>query len=74
LVNRRDDVMVSLNGAQIFPGVHYRDNSLYPMYGDQPACPQARRASERVISLPMHLQLTRDDVARICQSLGDVIG
>jgi dTDP-4-amino-4,6-dideoxygalactose transaminase len=74
LVNRRDDVMVSLNGAQIFPGVHYRDNSLYPMYGDQPACPQARSASERVISLPMHLQLTRDDVARICQSLGDVIG
>lgn len=68
-VDRRDDVMVALNREQIYPGVHYRDNSLYTMYADQPACPQARRVSERVISLPMHMQMDQGDVARICDAL-----
>ncbi|HYB96953.1 MAG TPA: DegT/DnrJ/EryC1/StrS family aminotransferase [Vicinamibacterales bacterium] len=69
LVDHRDEVMVALNEAQIYPGVHYRDNSMYPMYADQPPCPRARRASERVISLPLHPQLTRDDVDRVCTAL-----
>ncbi len=74
LVDRRDEVMVALNGARIFPGVHYRDNSLYAMYADQPPCPNARRASERVISLPMHLQLDRSDVDRVCEALSRSVG
>ena len=68
-VAERDDVMVALNKAQIYPGVHYRDNSLYSMYADQPPCPRARRASDRVISLPMHMQMDQADVARICDAL-----
>lgn len=74
LVDRRDAVMVALNAAQIYPGVHYRDNTLYAMYADQPSCPRARRASERVISLPMHLQLDRSDVDRVCRTLRSVVG
>lgn len=69
LVDRRDDVMVALNAAQIYPGVHYRDNTMYGMYADQPPCPRARRASDRVISLPMHMQLDRADVDRVCETL-----
>ena len=69
MVDRRDEVMVGLNQAQIFPGVHYRDNAMYAMYADQPPCPRAHRASERVISLPMHLQLERADVNRVCDTL-----
>lgn len=71
-VDRRDEVMVALNQRQIYPGVHYRDNSLYPMYADQPACPRARRASDRVISLPMHMQLEQADVQRVCETLINV--
>ena len=74
LVERRDEVMVGLNAAQIYPGVHYRDNSLYRMYADQPPCPRARRASERVISLPLHLQIDRADVDRVCAALGAITG
>ena len=74
LVHRRDEVMVGLNAAQIYPGVHYRDNSLYRMYADQPPCPRARRASERVISLPLHMQLDRADVDRVCAALGAISG
>jgi dTDP-4-amino-4,6-dideoxygalactose transaminase len=69
LVDRRDEVMVALNREQIYPGVHYRDNSLYPMYADQPPCPRARTVSERVISLPMHLQMDAADVGRVCDAL-----
>lgn len=69
MVDRRDEVMVALNAAQIYPGVHYRDNTMYSMYAGQPSCPRARRASDRVISLPMHMQLERADVERVCETL-----
>ncbi len=74
VVDHRDEVMVRLNQAQIYPGVHYRDNGLYRMYADQPPCPRARRASERMISLPMHLQLERADVDRVCDTLRRLVG
>ena len=73
LVDRRDEVMVALNAKEIFPGVHYRDNSVYSMYSGQPPCPNARRASERVISLPMHMQLDRADVNRVCEELRRIV-
>ena len=37
------------------------------------AGPRARRASERVISLPMHLHLERADVFRVCEALRAVV-
>lgn len=73
LVDRRDEVMVGLNKAQIYPGVHYRDNTMYAMYADQPSCPQARRASDRVISLPMHMGVEQSDVQRICETLATLV-
>ena len=73
LVERRDEVMVGLNAREIYPGVHYRDNLFYRMYQDgQAPCPGARRASERVISLPMHLRLTREDVRRVARALREL--
>ena len=69
MVDRRDEVMVALNAAKIFPGVHYRDNASYAMYAGQPPCPVAHRASDRLISLPMHLQLDRSDIRRVCDRL-----
>ncbi len=74
MVDRRDEVMVALNAEQIYPGVHYRDNTMYAMYAAQPPCPRARRASDRVISLPMHMQLDRVDVRRVCDALRTGVG
>jgi dTDP-4-amino-4,6-dideoxygalactose transaminase len=69
-VDRRDAVMLALNEHQIYPGVHYRDNTEYPMYAfGSGTCPNAARASNEVISLPLHLNLTRDDVNKICDLL-----
>ena len=65
-VSNRDELMEALNHAGIFPGVHYRDNTLYRMfsYGDG-TCPWARMASDEIISLPLHLRLTDVDVDRV---------
>jgi dTDP-4-amino-4,6-dideoxygalactose transaminase len=70
LVENRDEVMVGLNAAGIYPGVHYRDNTLYRMYaGGEGTCPRAHVASERLISLPLHLRMSEKDVRRVASRL-----
>lgn len=73
-VNKRDEVMLALNQANIFPGVHYRDNTLYRMYAyAQETCPRSMDASERIISLPLHLRLTYNQVEYICSTLKKIV-
>ncbi len=75
MVDQRDEVMLALNGQQIYPGVHYRDNTMYDMYKYAAGtCPRSRRASDTLISLPMHLSLSEQDVRRISQALKDIVG
>lgn len=63
LVENRDELLFALNECGIFPGVHYRDNIEYRMYSyAEGTCPNARYASDHVLSLPMHMRLTHDDV------------
>jgi dTDP-4-amino-4,6-dideoxygalactose transaminase len=67
-VQSRNEVMKALNDAEIFPGVHYRDNTEYRMYASgKGSCPNAAAASNEVISLPMHMQMTASDVDRISE-------
>ena len=64
----RNDLLAKLNENDIFPGVHYRDNTHYRMYEHGHAhCPNARRLSDEVLSLPMHMGITRADIATICE-------
>jgi dTDP-4-amino-4,6-dideoxygalactose transaminase len=71
----RDDVIVDLNKHDIFPGVHYRDNREYSIFR-QPSdtCPNATRASQHIISLPLHLRLSREDVARVSERVIAALG
>ncbi len=65
-VKRRDDLIVALNEREVFPGVHYRDNTEYRMYAfARGTCPNATAASEEIISLPLHLGLNKADVDRV---------
>jgi dTDP-4-amino-4,6-dideoxygalactose transaminase len=69
-VENRDEVMAALNRVKIYPGVHYRDNTLYSMYDHaRGTCPKAAQASDHLISLPLHLRLTRDQVERVAREL-----
>jgi dTDP-4-amino-4,6-dideoxygalactose transaminase len=74
LVDGRDEIMLGLNERGIFPGVHYRDNTTYPMYASmRGTCPRAAHASDRLVSLPLHLRLTRGDVTRVGAALADLL-
>jgi len=67
---KRDALMERLNGLGVFPGVHYRDNTLYRMYATaHGTCPEAHRASDEVISLPLHMRLSSDDVDRVSDAI-----
>lgn len=65
-VRNRDELMLFLNDNGVFPGVHYRDNTEYPMYASSHGrCPEAQKASQELISLPLHLHLTRSDISTV---------
>lgn len=62
-VSNRDELMLALNESQIYPGVHYRDNTEYNLYAyGKGSCPNSKRLSEEIISLPMHLGLNKQDI------------
>lgn len=69
-VNNRDELLGELNKNDIFPGVHYRDNTEYKMYSyGKGTCPMAHRLSQRILSLPMHLKLTYRDVKFVSEKV-----
>jgi len=69
-VPRRDHLAKKLNDCDIFPGVHYYPNHLYPTYK-----PYYRRlvsceeSWKTVLSLPLHLGLTEKDVYMVCDAI-----
>lgn len=70
LVNNRDAMILALNSQGIFPGVHYRDNTDYSLYAHgSGTCPKAAELSRRLLSLPMHMRLTKADVDYIAQTV-----
>lgn len=75
LVQNRDEMILALNSAGIYPGVHYADNTQYRMYAYAAGtCPRASYVSDHVISLPMHLRLTYEDVSYICDQVIRIAG
>jgi len=67
-IQNRDELMAALNTHEIYPGVHYRDNTEYRMYAHgKGTCPNSHKASDELISLPMHMRLTRTDVDYIAE-------
>ena len=66
VIEDRDELMQALNAKEIYPGVHYIDNTQYRMYAyADGTCPKAHHISDHVLSLPMHMRLTKDDVDTI---------
>jgi dTDP-4-amino-4,6-dideoxygalactose transaminase len=67
-VDDRDGLLEFMNKNEIFPGVHYRDNTEYRMFADgRDNVPNARHMSDRILSLPMHMRLTQSDVQRVVE-------
>jgi dTDP-4-amino-4,6-dideoxygalactose transaminase len=63
VVPNRNKIMEHLNSQGIYPGVHYRDNTHYKMYSyAYGTCPTSHTISEKIISLPLHMNLSDEDV------------
>lgn len=74
VIDNRDALILRLNENGISPGVHYTDNTEYRMYSyAKGTCPNAQYYSNHLVSLPMHLDVTEDDVARICKLIKDAV-
>jgi len=69
LVDNREKVIAYLNSKGIYPGVHYRSNLDYPMY--RGSCPKAKDYADRLLSMPLHLGLTIDDIKHICDDFNN---
>jgi len=69
-VNNRNSVMEYLNSNEIFPGVHYTDNTNYKMYKyGKGTCPLSHLASNEVISLPLHTFLTDEEIQKVINTV-----
>lgn len=70
IVNNRDELIMRLNKCGIAPGVHYVDNTNYSMYNyAKGTCTYADFVSKHVLSLPLHMNLTFDEVQFICDEI-----
>lgn len=73
-VAKRDEVLMALNDNEIYPGVHYRDNTEYRLYSSGAGkCPVAHAISNELISLPMHMGVTKKDVEFIVETLKKIV-
>jgi len=71
IVENREDVIEHLSKNGIYPGVHYKDNMEYfPYSGKQ--LENVHYFSKRVLSLPLYIGLTKDDVSFIVSKLLEV--
>lgn len=70
-VANRDQMVDRLKENGISVGVHYKPNHHYPMYADarRGDLSVTERAYSELISLPLHLGLTDDDVRTVCSTL-----
>ncbi len=72
--NFRDKIISELYESEIYPGVHYIDNTLYPMYSKSNGlCPNSHNFSKRLITLPIHLNITHDDCERVVLALKKIL-
>lgn len=79
LAKNRDALIEYLHTKSIFPGVHYKDNRLFPMYAYAWDAKQwfkydngkAAWANKRLLSLPMHMRMANADVERVAGTINE---
>lgn len=69
-LNARDSLMESLSKEGIYCGVHYIANHQYPLYKEcKSDAKNASLFSSRIISLPMHLGVSKEDAIFIAKKI-----
>lgn len=66
IVPDREALLNEMASHDIYGGVHYRDNTEYSMYlYANGTCPKAHEVSQHLITLPLHMWLTDDEIGQI---------
>ena len=74
VVPDREGLLAELAKHDIYGGVHYRDNTEFSMYRyAQGTCPHAHEVSQHLITMPLHLYLTNQDVERIAAIVNEFV-
>ncbi len=74
VVPDREGLLGALAEHDIYGGVHYRDNTEYSMYTyAKGTCPKAHEMSEHLITLPLHMWLTNEEVQQIIEVVNDYV-
>ena len=73
-VSDREALLDYLSANGINCGVHYRDNIEYRMYRyAEGSCPKARQYSEHIITMPLHMWLTDEEVKFIIEKVNEFV-
>jgi dTDP-4-amino-4,6-dideoxygalactose transaminase len=73
-VKHRNEILEFLNKHEIYPGVHYKDNTQYDVYSyGFGQCPTAHKASDELISLPLHLYLQDEEILFVGEKLKEAV-
>tara|TARA_R110002153_G_scaffold125079_3_gene271899 strand:+ start:1571 stop:2722 length:1152 start_codon:yes stop_codon:yes gene_type:complete len=66
----RDNLIEFLYGKDIYPGVHYIDNTLYnPYKKHHGSCPKAHEYSNKLITLPIHCNLKEIEMYEVIKQI-----
>ena len=66
IVPDREGLLSEMSRNDIYGGVHYRDNTEFSMYTyAQGTCPNAHQVSQHIITMPLHMYLSDQDVEKI---------
>lgn len=74
IVPDREALLAELAKNDISAGVHYRDNTEYSMYlYANGTCPKAHELSQHIISMPLHMWLTDEEVQKIISIVSEFV-
>lgn len=74
IVPDREALLDFLSKNEINCGVHYRDNTEYSMYlYANGTCPNAHEVSQHLITMPLHMWLTDEDVNKIIEKVNEFL-
>ena len=74
MVPDREQLLDQLASVGINCGVHYRDNTEYKVFAfGQGTCPRAHEVSQHLITMPLHMWLTDEDVKMIIDNVNKFV-
>lgn len=74
MVPDREKLLDQLASVGINCGVHYRDNTEYKVFAfGQGTCPKAHEVSQHLITMPLHMWLTDEDVKMIIDNVNNFV-